>query len=81
MATQTLPQSEVQESKKSATQYVYSFGGGKADGNGKMKDDLGGKGRRPGRDDECRPARASGLHHPDRSLPRIHAHQRRFGGS
>src|ERR1700694_524673 len=44
MATQTLPQSEVQESKKSATQYVYSFGGGKADGNGKMKDDLGGKG-------------------------------------
>jgi len=44
MATQTLPQSEVQESKKTATQYVYSFGGGKADGNGKMKDDLGGKG-------------------------------------
>src|ERR1041385_5875717 len=44
MATQTLPQSEVQESKKSSTQYVYSFGGGKADGNGKMKDDLGGKG-------------------------------------
>ena len=42
MATQTLP--EVQESKKSATKYVYSFGGGKADGNGKMKDDLGGKG-------------------------------------
>jgi pyruvate,orthophosphate dikinase len=26
------------------TQYVYSFGGGKADGNGKMKDVLGGKG-------------------------------------
>ena len=23
---------------------MYSFGGGKADGNGKMKDDLGGKG-------------------------------------
>src|SRR5438046_8506306 len=44
MATQTLPQSEVQESKKTATQYVYSFGGGKAEGNGKMKDDLGGKG-------------------------------------
>src|SRR6266404_2984120 len=44
MATQTLPQSEVQENKKTATKYVYSFGGGKADGHGKMKDDLGGKG-------------------------------------
>jgi pyruvate,orthophosphate dikinase len=44
MATQTLPQSEVQETKKAATQYVYSFGGSKADGNGKIKDDLGGKG-------------------------------------
>src|SRR6476661_1885738 len=44
MATQTLPQSEVQESKNTATKYVFSFGGGKADGNGKMKDDLGGKG-------------------------------------
>src|SRR6266481_1206741 len=44
MATQTLPQSEAQESKKPGTQYVYFFGGGKADGNGKMKDDLGGKG-------------------------------------
>ena len=27
-----------------ATKYVYFFGGGKADGNGKMKDVLGGKG-------------------------------------
>jgi len=27
-----------------AEKYVYSFGGGKADGNGKMKDALGGKG-------------------------------------
>jgi pyruvate,orthophosphate dikinase len=48
MATTTLPEAEVevsrQENKKSATKYVYSFGGGKADGNGKMKDDLGGKG-------------------------------------
>src|SRR6516164_9042311 len=26
------------------TQYVYFFGGGKAEGNGKMKDELGGKG-------------------------------------
>src|SRR5450755_228636 len=44
MATMTLPETEVQKSKKSTTKYVYSFGGGKADGNGKMKDVLGGKG-------------------------------------
>src|SRR5689334_24810549 len=47
MAT-TLVEPEVQETSKpaskSSTKYVYSFGGGKADGNGKMKDDLGGKG-------------------------------------
>jgi pyruvate,orthophosphate dikinase len=44
MATITLPEVEVQGNKKTATKYVYFFGGGKADGNGKMKDDLGGKG-------------------------------------
>ncbi len=44
MATITLPEVEEQETKKSSTKYVYSFGGGKADGNGKMKDVLGGKG-------------------------------------
>ena len=44
MATMTLPETETKETKKSATKYVYSFGGGKADGNGKMKDVLGGKG-------------------------------------
>jgi pyruvate,orthophosphate dikinase len=44
MATITLPEAGVQESKKTTTKYVYSFGGGKADGHGKMKDDLGGKG-------------------------------------
>src|SRR3954454_19281322 len=48
MATTTLPEVEVKEtkptSKPAATKYVYSFGGGKADGNGKMKDVLGGKG-------------------------------------
>src|SRR4030081_3344661 len=48
MATTTLPEAEVetrtQQTKKSATKYVYFFGGGKADGNGKMKDVLGGKG-------------------------------------
>jgi pyruvate,orthophosphate dikinase len=44
MATMTLPESEVQESKSGGTKYVYFFGGGKADGEGKMKDVLGGKG-------------------------------------
>src|SRR6202521_1060536 len=44
MATQTLPQTLGTTEKNSATKYVFSFGGGKADGNGKMKDDLGGKG-------------------------------------
>src|ERR1700720_722393 len=45
MATQALPETEIAvTSKKPAIQYVYFFGGGKADGNGKMKDELGGKG-------------------------------------
>src|SRR5271156_952135 len=62
MATTTLPEAEIAETKTTesktansrpteikaakpgATKYVYSFGGGKADGNGKMKDVLGGKG-------------------------------------
>jgi pyruvate,orthophosphate dikinase len=44
MATITLPEAETKETKKSATKYVYFFGGGKADGDGKMKDVLGGKG-------------------------------------
>jgi pyruvate,orthophosphate dikinase len=40
-----MPETEIDRSdKKSSTKYVYFFGGGKADGNGKMKDDLGGKG-------------------------------------
>jgi len=43
MAT-TLPEVETIESKSTAAKYVYSFGGGKADGDGKMKDVLGGKG-------------------------------------
>ena len=46
MSTQTI--AEVEEkapaSRETATQYVYFFGGGKAEGNGKMKDELGGKG-------------------------------------
>src|SRR5580698_353214 len=54
MATTTLPDtgtlqtkpanSKPSSSKPVATKYVYFFGGGKADGNGKMKDVLGGKG-------------------------------------
>ena len=52
MATTTISETEVRESanggpknaRKTGTKYVYFFGGGKADGNGKMKDDLGGKG-------------------------------------
>jgi pyruvate,orthophosphate dikinase len=44
MATITLPEADVQPTNKTTTKYVYFFGGGKADGNGKMKDDLGGKG-------------------------------------
>jgi pyruvate,orthophosphate dikinase len=54
MATTTLPDTEIVETKTAeakptatkpaTTKYVYSFGGGKADGNGKMKDVLGGKG-------------------------------------
>jgi pyruvate,orthophosphate dikinase len=46
MATTTLPDTEIMEAKtnEAPTKYVYFFGGGKADGNGKMKDVLGGKG-------------------------------------
>ncbi len=46
MATTTLPETEmeIKTTPKNETKYVYSFGGGKADGNGKMKDVLGGKG-------------------------------------
>jgi pyruvate, orthophosphate dikinase len=54
MATTTLPDtgtfqtktanSKPPATKSAATKYVYFFGGGKADGNGKMKDVLGGKG-------------------------------------
>jgi len=44
MATTTMPEREVETPTTRATKYVYFFGGGKADGNGKMKDELGGKG-------------------------------------
>src|SRR5690348_3873670 len=42
MSTSTLEQVESQA--KQGTKYVFFFGGGKAEGNGKMKDVLGGKG-------------------------------------
>jgi pyruvate,orthophosphate dikinase len=45
MATQTLPEQSVETTPSKTTEkYVYFFGGGHADGNGKMKDVLGGKG-------------------------------------
>jgi pyruvate, orthophosphate dikinase len=52
MSTSTLVENHVENKNKDkearanrgAVKYVYSFGGGKAEGNGKMKDDLGGKG-------------------------------------
>jgi pyruvate, orthophosphate dikinase len=45
MATSTLPETEIVVAVPNpATKYVYFFGGGKADGHGKMKDELGGKG-------------------------------------
>src|SRR6202167_2338138 len=44
MAQGVIEQTSAQPSGSTTTKYVYSFGGGKADGNGKMKDVLGGKG-------------------------------------
>src|SRR5229473_4504170 len=49
MATTTLPETEIidtkpAEPKSPSTKYVYFFGGGRADGHGKIKDVLGGKG-------------------------------------
>ncbi|MGD0479155.1 MAG: pyruvate, phosphate dikinase [Terracidiphilus sp.] len=44
MTQAVLEQPLAEASSDSTEQYVYFFGGGKADGNGKMKDVLGGKG-------------------------------------
>jgi pyruvate,orthophosphate dikinase len=38
------PETEAATQPQQGTQYVYFFGGGKAEGHGKMKDELGGKG-------------------------------------
>src|SRR4029077_10917881 len=44
MSTTTLPETHEVQAPARSTKYVYFFGDGKAEGNGKMKDDLGGKG-------------------------------------
>ena len=44
MTQGVLEQSSAGKAGPTSTKYVYFFGGGKAEGNGKMKDDLGGKG-------------------------------------
>jgi pyruvate,orthophosphate dikinase len=44
MIMATLAESVPKETKATSIKYVYFFGGGKAEGHGKMKDDLGGKG-------------------------------------
>ncbi|MGB7583987.1 MAG: pyruvate, phosphate dikinase [Terriglobales bacterium] len=44
MSTSILPEMHADEAPAKHIQYVYFFGGGKADGNDKMKDELGGKG-------------------------------------
>src|ERR1700756_2546573 len=44
MATVTVSENHAAHPSTTTTQYVFFFGGGKADGNGKMKDELGGKG-------------------------------------
>ena len=38
------PETETATQSQQGTQYVFFFGAGKAEGNGKMKDELGGKG-------------------------------------
>src|SRR5262249_13595695 len=44
MATTTMPETEIKREPKSSIKYVYFFGDGKAEGTGKMKEELGGKG-------------------------------------
>ena len=44
MATTLEPIEASMATPETSVKYVYSFGGGKAEGNGKMKDTLGGKG-------------------------------------
>src|SRR6201988_1589353 len=44
MSATTLPETHQAQATARGTKYVYFFGDGKAEGNGRMKDDLGGKG-------------------------------------
>ena len=44
MSTSILSETQEPQAATNPIKYVYFFGGGKADGNGKMKDELGGKG-------------------------------------
>ena len=44
MATKTVKKTAKKTAAKKQMKMVYAFGGGKADGNGKMKELLGGKG-------------------------------------
>ncbi|MGA8538199.1 MAG: pyruvate, phosphate dikinase [Terriglobales bacterium] len=44
MSTQTLPETHEERASASSVKYVYSFGAGKAEGSGAMKNELGGKG-------------------------------------
>ena len=60
-------------STSTPTQYVYFFGGGAADGNGRMKDTLGGKGAGLAEMTNAGLPVTSRLHNPDRVLPRMHA--------
>ena len=50
------------------TKWVYSFGGGKADGSAEMREPSRRQGRQPRRDVQPRPAGASRLHHHHRGL-------------
>jgi pyruvate, orthophosphate dikinase len=44
MTQGVLEQASAEKADSTSTKHVYFFGGGKAEGNGKMKDVLGGKG-------------------------------------
>ncbi len=44
MSTYAVPETQEKKVSASPVKYVYFFGGGKAEGNGSMKNDLGGKG-------------------------------------
>ena len=44
MSTSTLPETHEKHASASAIKYVYFFGDGQAEGNGEMKNELGGKG-------------------------------------